>query len=57
MRPVAHKPHPDSSEAEVSFTDFADYRSPQKPPPQRGLYHNGDHASTAKILALRNAEK
>ena len=32
-------------------------RSPQKPPPKRGQYHNGGHASTAKILALRNAEK
>ena len=32
-------------------------RGPKKPPPKRGQYHNGGHASTAKILALRNAEK
>lgn len=32
-------------------------RGPKKPRPARGQYHNGGHASTAKILALRNAEK
>ena len=31
-------------------------RGPKKPLPARGQYHNGGHASTAKILALRNAE-
>ena len=30
-------------------------RGPKKPAPARGQYHNGGHASTAKILALRNA--
>ena len=32
-------------------------RGPKKPPPARGQYHNGGHASTAKILALRNAQE
>ncbi|MGH7948606.1 MAG: transposase [Candidatus Binataceae bacterium] len=32
-------------------------RGPKKPAPARGQYHNGGHASTAKILALRNAQK
>lgn len=32
-------------------------RGPKKPAPARSQYHNGAHASTAKILALRNAEK
>ena len=31
-------------------------RGPKKPQPARGQYHNGGHASSAKILALRNAE-
>lgn len=31
-------------------------RGPKKPMPARGQYHNGGHASTAKILALRNAK-
>ena len=31
-------------------------RGPKKPLPDRGQYHNGGHASTAKILALRNAQ-
>lgn len=31
-------------------------RGPKKPKPPRGQYHNGGHASTAKILALRNAK-
>ena len=30
------------------------HRGPKKPPTQRAKYHNGGHASTAKILALRN---
>jgi hypothetical protein len=29
-------------------------RGPKKPPPPHEKYHNGGHASTAKILALRN---
>lgn len=32
-------------------------RGPKKPLPPRGQYHNGGHASTAKILAMRNARK
>ena len=32
-------------------------RGPKKPLPARGQYHNGGHASTAKILALRNTKK
>ena len=31
-------------------------RGPKKPAPARGQYHNGGHASTAKILALRKAQ-
>ena len=31
-------------------------RGPKQPQPARGQYHHGGHASTAKILALRNAE-
>jgi hypothetical protein len=31
-------------------------RGPKKPRPQRGQYHNGGHASTAKILRLRKDE-
>jgi len=31
-------------------------RGPKKPRPKRGKYHNGGHASTAKILALRKAK-
>lgn len=32
-------------------------RGPKKPTPDRGQYHNGGHASTAKILALRKTKK
>jgi hypothetical protein len=31
-------------------------RGPKKPPPPRGQYHNGGHASTAKILTLRKTD-
>jgi IS4 transposase len=32
------------------------HRTPKKPPTPRAKYHNGGHASTAKILALRKTE-
>jgi IS4 transposase len=41
----------------VNITRFRKYkRGPKKPPTPRAKYHNGGHASTAKILALRNTE-
>ena len=39
----------------VNVTRFKKHkRGPKKPPTARDKYHNGGHASTAKILALRN---
>jgi hypothetical protein len=39
----------------VDITRFRKkHRGPKKPPIQRDKYHNGGHASTAKILALRH---
>ena len=33
------------------------HRGPKKPAPQKSQYHNGGHASTAKLLALRKTKK
>jgi len=41
----------------VDITRFRkNKRGPKKPPTPRSRYHNGGHASTAKILALRHTE-
>jgi hypothetical protein len=32
-------------------------RSPKKPPPKRGRYHNGGHISTFRVLAKRKTKK
>lgn len=41
----------------VDIARFRKYkRGPKKPPTPRTKYHNGGHASTAKILALRHTE-
>jgi len=41
----------------VAITRFRkNKRGPKKPPTSRATYHNGGHASTAKMLALRNTK-
>jgi hypothetical protein len=49
--------HLQSLARRVDITRYRKHkRGPKKPPPPRGKYHNGGHASTFKILALRNTK-